>query len=222
MSTAPISAAQATATVNAGVGSLANNYTTFLQLLTTQLKNQDPLSPLDTNQFTGQLTAMTGVQQQLLTNQLLTQMLSQNQGGLSTSSVNLIGKQVSADVPNTTLAGGKADWSYNLGKAAASTKLEIIDSNGRLVWTGSAADNAAGAHAFSWNGKDNSNRQLPDGIYNLKVTAVDSNTQAIASTISVSGIATGVEMIDGQTLLTVGGSKVPISTVTGVKAAPGG
>src|SRR5215212_5962000 len=108
MATAAIDTATAANTVNAGIGSLATNYETFLKLLTTQLKNQDPLSPLETNEFTQQLTQMTGVQQQLLTNQLLTQMISQGQVGLSGSAVNLIGKEVTAEKPNVTLTDGKA------------------------------------------------------------------------------------------------------------------
>src|SRR6476661_4185113 len=91
-------------TVNAGIGSLAGNYETFLKLLTTQLKNQDPLSPLETNEFTQQLTAMTGVQQQLLTNQLLTQMIGQNQANAGSAAVNLVGKTVTVDT-NQALAG---------------------------------------------------------------------------------------------------------------------
>ena len=103
MAVSAVDTTTAANTVNAGIGSLANNYETFLKLLTTQLKNQDPLSPLDTNNFTQQLTQMTGVQQQLLTNQLLTQMISQGQVGLSGSAVNLIGKSVTAEKPTMTL-----------------------------------------------------------------------------------------------------------------------
>ena len=81
--------------INGSLGSLANNYQSFLSLLTTQLKNQDPLSPLDTNQFTQQLTQMTGVEQQLLGNQLLQQLVTE-QAGL-TQAAGLIGKTVTAN-----------------------------------------------------------------------------------------------------------------------------
>jgi len=80
-------------TINNSLASLANNSQTFLTLLTTQLKNQDPLSPLDTNQFTSQLTQMSGVEQQLLGNQLLQQLVSE-QG--VTQAAGLIGKTVTA------------------------------------------------------------------------------------------------------------------------------
>jgi len=220
MAISGVSAAQATATVNSGVGALANNYETFLKLLTTQLKNQDPLSPLDTNEFTSQLTAMTGVQQQLLTNQLLTQMISQDESDLGASSINVIGKQITAEVANTTLAAGKAEWTYSLPKAAASTKLEIFDANGKLVWTGAPTDGAAGSHTLTWDGKDSSKRTMPDGIYNLRVSALDASERVIPATVNVSGLVTGVELLGGRTLLTVGGSKVPMTAVTKITAPP--
>jgi len=80
--------------VNNGLAALADNFQGFLTLLTTQLKNQDPTSPLDTNQFTQQITQMTGVEQQLLSNQLLQQLVNV-QGGL-TAGANLIGKEIMA------------------------------------------------------------------------------------------------------------------------------
>src|SRR5215475_4984650 len=88
------SAAASQDTAALGRARLAENFDTFLSLLTTQLKNQDPLSPLDTNQFTQQLTQMTGVEQQLLGNQLLQQLVNE-QGGMSQAAA-LIGKVVTA------------------------------------------------------------------------------------------------------------------------------
>jgi flagellar hook assembly protein FlgD len=80
--------------LNSGLAGLADNFQGFLTLLTTQLKNQDPTSPADTNQFTQQITQMTGVEQQLLSNQLLQQLVTA-QGGVA-SAANLIGETVTA------------------------------------------------------------------------------------------------------------------------------
>ena len=80
--------------LNNGLSSLADNFQGFLTLLTTQLKNQDPTSPLDTNQFTQQITQMTGVEQQLLSNQLLQQLVSAQSG--VASAANLIGETITA------------------------------------------------------------------------------------------------------------------------------
>jgi flagellar basal-body rod modification protein FlgD len=222
MAVAAVDTKSATNTVNSGIGSLANNYDTFLQLLTTQLKNQDPLSPMDTTNFTQQLTAMTGVQQQLLTNQLLTQMISQGQVGLSGSAVSLIGKEVTAENPTFTLKDGKVAFGYSLDKGAADTTLEVLDSSGQTVWSGKASDNATGPHSLAWNGKTSTGRQLPDGgVYTLRVTSKDSAGNAIASATTATGIVTRVENIDGQTVLTFGNAKALITNITGVtQAAP--
>jgi len=221
MATAAIDTATAANTVNAGIGSLATNYETFLKLLTTQLKNQDPLSPLETNEFTQQLTQMTGVQQQLLTNQLLTQMISQGQVGLSGSAVNLIGKEVTAEKPNVTLTDGKAQFGYSLDAGAADTTLEVVNANGQAVWSGKASDNAQGPHTFDWNGRDSLGRPLPDGgNYALRVTSLSASGKPVAAVTSVTGVVTRVENIDGQSILTIGAAKALLSSLTSVAAPP--
>ena len=220
MATAPVSAAKAAQTLNAGVGALANNYETFLHLLTTQLKNQDPLSPMETTEFTSQLTAMTGVQQQLLTNQLLTQMISQDQIGMSGEAVNLIGKEVIAEDPTITLAQGKADFTYELPKGVAKTKLEVVDSRGKAVWTGEANDNAQGLKTLQWNGTTTDGRQMPDGgEYVLRVTAMDEKGTALPTKRRVAGVVSRVQNIDGQTVLTIGNAKALLSSMTSVALA---
>jgi len=211
-----VNTAQATSTINSGIGALANNYETFLKLLTTQLKNQDPLSPLDTNEFTSQLTAMTGVQQQLLTNQLLTQMISQNQADIGGAAINLIGKNVTMETTSTMLKSGEATWTYNLAGGADKTKLEVLDANGKVVNTINATDNAKGQHTYTWNGKDAAGRALPEGSYDLRVTPTDANDRLIASTVVVTGIASRIENINGVTLLTVGRSRAPLNAITSV------
>jgi flagellar basal-body rod modification protein FlgD len=217
MAVAAVDTSTATNTVNAGIGSLAGNFDTFLRLLTTQLKNQDPLSPMDTNNFTQQLTAMTGVQQQLLTNQLLTQMISQGQVGLSGSAVNLIGKQITAEQPTMTLKDGKIDFGYSLAKGAADTTLEVLDANGQTVRSGKAGDNATGPHSLAWNGKSSTGRQLPDGgLYTLRITSKDSGGNTLAAAPTATGIVTRVENINGQTVLTFGNAKALITNITGV------
>ena len=215
------SISQATQSINGGIGALAQNYETFLHLLTTQLKNQDPLSPLDNNQFTQQLTAMTGVQQQLLTNQLLTQMLGQGQADIGSGAINLIGKVVTVDSNDAVLTDGKAEWKYTLPGAAAGSKLTIVDANGKTVWTGDLVDNGKGEHTVQWDGRDLKGQQLPDGgTYTARFEAEDANGASMPVTAQVTGLATRIQTIDGQTMLTVGSIKAPLTAVTGVQTAP--
>ena len=118
--------------VSAGRTSLATNFNMFLTLLTTQMKNQDPLSPLDNNQFTAQLVQMTGVEQQLASNDLLKQLVA-NTGTSVASAVDLIGKQVRADSADAKLAGGKAQWNYHLDADTSDLKITVLDSSGKTV-----------------------------------------------------------------------------------------
>ncbi|MDO8912528.1 MAG: flagellar hook assembly protein FlgD [Phenylobacterium sp.] len=204
-----------------GTKRLAESFDTFLNLLTTQLKNQDPLSPLDSNQFTQQLVQMTGVEQQLYGNQLMEKLVANTGSGISTA-VALIGRDVKAGTAENAIKDGKATWNFNLNRAADDLKLEVIDSKGRTVYSEAPADMRAGDHTFKWNGKDTSGKQLDDGgPYSLRVTAKDSAGTGVISKVSIQGVVTGVEQVDGKTLITINGAKIPWETVTSInEAAP--
>ena len=208
------STTEATARTTAGRTGLVSNFETFLQLLTTQLKNQDPLSPLDSNEFTAQLTQMSGVEQQLLTNDLLTSLLAaQQSGGLSGAS-NYIGKDATAAWSATALTDGKAQWSYELGTAAGAVKLDVLDGTGRVVWTGEGPSRTEGVSDFVWDGKTNAGAQLPDGgVYTLRVAAQNANGGVVDSQVLTRGRVTGVELYDGQPYLAIGQSIVPLTAV---------
>ena len=202
-----------------GRARLADNFSTFLSLLTTQLKNQDPLSPLDSNQFTQQLVQMTGVEQQLASNDLLKKLVSNTGSGITTA-VSLIGKDVRAVSNDAQLANGKAQWVYKLDLDASDVKVEVLNAKGAIVHAEAATDNKAGDHSFSWNGKDMYGSSMPDGPYTLRVTAKDSTGTTVASTTFVEGRVTGVEQLDGATYITVNGGKIPWNTVTTVREPP--
>jgi flagellar basal-body rod modification protein FlgD len=203
-------------TVNSGQIQLSSDYNTFLQLLTTQLKNQDPLSPMDTNTFTQQLVAMNGVQQQLQTNSLLQTLVNQSSG--SGPAVNLIGKQVQANSPTVSF-NGSADWTYDLGGNAASATMAVTNSAGQVVWSQQAPDLSSGQHAFVWNGQTLTGGQVTSGTYTLKITANDSNLQAMSPQVFVQGVVTGVSSGPSGTLLNLGPTTVNYTTVTQVQNA---
>lgn len=209
-----VTATEASTRTTAGRTSLTSNFETFLALLTSQLKNQDPLSPLDSNQFTQQLTQMSGVEQQLLTNDLLTSLLAAQQGGGLGGASNYIGKDATAAWSATELTDGQASWSYELATGAAAAKLEILDGSGKVVWTGDAPARAEGVHDFEWDGKTTAGSQLPDGgVYTLKVSAQNTSGGTVDSQVLTRGRVTGIELYDGQPYLTIGQSIVPLSAV---------
>ena len=210
----------ATGRIAAGTGMLASNFETFLTLLTSQLKNQDPLSPVDSNQFTAQLTQMAGVEQQLLTNDLLKSLVSAQGGGGLGQAATYIGKEATAAWSATRMADGKATWSYELGANASSATLQVLDGSGNVVWSGDAPSKASGLHDFTWDGKSSSGNDGQDGqVYTLKITAKDAAGGALDSQVLTRGRITGVEMYDGEPYLTVGNAILPLSSVLALEEA---
>ena len=220
-STAASTAATSATTSATGVGKarLAENFDTFLTLLTTQLKNQDPLSPMDANQFTAQIVQMTGVEQQLLTNDLLQKLVTNTSGGVATA-VGLIGKEVRVVSTDAALSGGKADWIYKLDSAAANATVEVLDSTGRVVHAEALKDLDAGEHKYSWNGKDALGHSLPEGTYTLRLAAKSAAGEAVGGSTYIDGLVSAVEQVDGQTMLTINGAKVPWDHVNTVRLPP--
>ena len=210
-------AATAATNLKAGQDNLKLSYNTFLSLLTTQLQHQDPTSPLDTNAFTQQLVQMTGVQQQLLSNELLQTLVNQSSGAQGVGgAVSLIGKSVHATGDTAALDGGQARYSYSLASGAASATLTVKNAAGVAVWSGPASGLAQGRNDFTWDGKDASGKALPDGAYTLSVDAKTSTGAAVASGVEVTGVVKSVEVVDGATVLNLGRTKVPFSAVSEV------
>lgn len=215
-----VTTSNAAGRVGAGSALLNQNFETFLSLLTAQLKNQDPLSPVDSNQFTAQLTQMAGVEQQLLTNDLLTSLLAAQQGGGLSGAAHYIGKEATAVWSATELKDGKASWSYELAGDAASAKLQVLDGAGKVVWEGDAPDKTTGVHDFSWDGKTSAGGQLDDGgVYTLKVVAKNATGETVDSQVLTRGRITAVELYDGQPYLTVGNAILPLSSVIALEEA---
>ena len=198
--------------------SLGANYSTFLNLLTAQVRNQDPLSPMDTTQWTNQLVQYSSVEQQLKGNQYLSQIASNNSAGSMNAAVSYIGKTVTAATDTVTLKDGTATWNYDLGATAGSAKLSVLDADGKVVWTGDAASAglAKGTNSFTWDGKNSAGKAVAAGDYTLTVEAKTASGTTIASSVSLSGAVSSAENIDGTIVLKVGNTRVPMSAVTKV------
>jgi flagellar basal-body rod modification protein FlgD len=220
-STSSTTATTAADSVSSGRTRLAQNFDMFLTLLTTQMKNQDPMSPMDSTQFTQQLVQMTGVEQQLAANDLLKQLVA-NTGTSVSSAVGLIGKEVRAATGEAKLADGKANWTYNLPADATNIKFEILNADGNTIdaSVGKTADATSGDHTFTWDGRSASGAKMPDGTYTLRITATTSQGDTVSATTYVQGLVSGIEQSDGQAVITVGGIKVPVSQVVSVTEPP--
>jgi len=194
---------------------LSNNFSTFLTLLTTQLKNQDPTSPMDSNAFTQQLVMYSQVEQQIDTNTNLKSLITQGSSNAAAITTGYLGKKVSITNGNASLSGGAANWTYNLATAAAATQLTVTDAKGRAVFTGPGAT-AAGNQSFAWNGKDNSGNQLPDGPYKLTVTAKDSGNATVTTSVASAGTVTQIDMTGATPQLIIGNMEVGLADIAAV------
>src|SRR6478736_5923528 len=132
---------------------IASNFTTFLQLLTTQLKNQNPLDPLDTNQFTQQLVEFAQVEQQMKSNDQLSSLVSLEKSAQATTALAYVGATVVVDGATGQLKNGAANWSFNVSKPSNAT-VTIQDSTGQTAFTGTFAVNP-GVQNFTWDGRGN-------------------------------------------------------------------
>lgn len=206
-----ISAATSTATKStndAARATLSQNFETFLTLLTSQLKNQDPLSPIDSNQFTQQLVQYSQVEQQIQTNDTLKTLIAQQKASTAGAALSYLGRTATIADNLTQLKDGGATWTYALSGPSTSTELRVLDSKGREVFRTTGAT-ASGSHAFTWNGKDANGNALPEGGYRLVTKAVDGTGKAITTGIRVEEKITGVDL---------SGADPSVTTASGVRS----
>jgi len=207
--------ASANASSLLGQQEIASNFQEFLQLLTTQLKNQDPLSPLDTNQFTQQLVAFASVEQQLKTNTDLDKLVTLNKTSQATAALGFVGSQVTADGSTTQLKNGVAVWNVTSPRPAAAS-VSIVDQNGNTVWTGQQTLDT-GTQSYSWNGRTSTGAIAPDGLYTIQITAQDAAAQSVAVSTQYTGTVTGVDLSGSQPLLQVGSSYLTVSQIRSIQ-----
>lgn len=193
-------------------GTIANNFNQFLLLLTTQLKNQNPLDPLDTNQFTQQLVQFSSVEQQLRTNDTLSSLLTATKASSASSVAGFIGLNVTADGTTTNLSGGTATWTLNAARAARAASITISDKDGNVVATRTQAL-SSGSQSFAWDGKTSTGLAAPDGDYTIKVTALDATGQPVTVKTEVTGKVDGVDMSGDTPVLLIGATRVPVTSV---------
>jgi flagellar basal-body rod modification protein FlgD len=196
--------------------SLANNFDTFLTLLTAQLQAQDPLNPMDTNEFTQQLVQFSGVEQQIRSNQSLENLTNLMQASAGAASVNYLGQTVLAETNGAFLTEGGARWTYDLPRAAEEVKLTVRDDRGRVVF-GAQGGRERGENTFNWDGKDGGGRVLPDGVYRLTVEAKGAGDQTIAASLTRKGEITEIDLSSGAPVLLLGGVPVEMEKIKRLK-----
>lgn len=206
----------ANGTDSTGVLNFTQNFNTFLTLLTTQLKHQDPLNPTDSAQFTNQLVSFSEVEQQIKTNSQLSTEIAAINSSEAIAAVPMIGRTIEYNGNQALLQNGQAGFSYTLPSNAAAARITVKDDKGATVFA-TTADPTAGRHSFIWNGKDITGTQLPDGgTYTMQVLAADAKGTPITATTTAVGTVTSVSVNNNVATFNVSGIQVPMSQLVNI------
>lgn len=213
MSLASVAAQQNSATTatapqtgSAALNSLSANFGDFLKLLMTQLQNQDPTSPLDTNQFTTELVQFSSVEQQINTNNSLTQLIQLTQAGEVMQASSITGKRVTVSSDHVPLQNGQGTIQFT-APAAEPVDIAIYKDNGTKL-RDVMLTSVKGSNTWTWDGTDSTGRAVPDGSYKVAVTGANTDGTTSALTFSVIGTATGVQNQSNSVQLQLGALSV--------------
>jgi flagellar basal-body rod modification protein FlgD len=212
------SATTATSAASTASKGLANNFDTFLKLLTVQMQNQDPLSPLDTNEFTQQLVSFTGVEQSIQQNKNLETLISEMRGQTLTSAASYIGQDVTVDTDLAKLAtNSNARWNYALESDALSNTLAVTTEGGNILAT-FKGETKRGTHNFNWDGTLPNGTKAAAGTYRLVPVAKASDSSDVTASVQLTGRVDAVESGPSGTKLSVAGLPVDLSQVMRISA----
>lgn len=200
-----IASAANTASTNATAArtQLGGDLNTFLTLLTTQLQNQDPTDPLDTNQMTNQLVQFASVEQQIAMNQNLGSLLSLQQSAQLTAAAPMIGRRIEVTSDRVALQNGSAEIRLPAAGTTTTAEITVMDANGRTIRTQSVPLGSSPT-SWTWDGKNLSGNQLADGAYSVAVAGRTANGEAATVSYTVRGTLTGAERTDSGLTLNMG------------------
>lgn len=182
---------------------LAENFDTFLTMLTVQLKNQDPLSPMDSTEFTNQLVQFSAVEQQIASNKNLENLISVTQTNTKAQAIAYIGHTIEVAGTMLPVQDSKASFSYTLPEEAKSITVTIKDTSGKLI-ANLPAQTTAGRHEVEWDGRDTSGNVVEDGAYKIEIAATNGEGEAIEVGSTVYGRVTDVAADATETLIAMG------------------
>lgn len=226
----PVSSTTTPAASNSALSKLSGDFDTFLKLLTTQLQNQDPTSPMDTNQMTDQLTQFSQVEQQISSNSKLDSILASLTSAASNQNLGYLGRVVEFDSSKLALMTvGKTDAgaevkeavvAYNLPNVAKDVEVQVIDPKTNQVIRTIEGDGEIGRHTVAWDGKDSTGAQVANGVYNFKIVAKDNTGADIANvkTSFISQVYSLENTKDGAQLDVGMGLKITPDVITQVHA----
>lgn len=215
----PVAPAAAQAPATATPKATSKDYDTFLRMLTTQMKNQDPTAPMDATQFVSQIATFTQVEQLTQMNSRVEALGSLFAGSLARLDLGYVGMEVEAKVDAFKYDGRPVDFRYVTG-GAETLEITVVDTAGNTVRTVNG-DPDAGEHEFVWDGNDDGGFAVPEGQYRLVVLAKDAEGQPVQAVTSMRGLVEEVITEGGASILVYSnGTAVDSSMVVGARKAP--
>lgn len=195
---------------------IAGNFDTFMRLLTTQLQNQNPMDPLDMNQFTQQLVQFAEAEQTVKLNEGMEQMVQLTAANTINNAVGYIGKEVTTSGSSAQLRDGQASWALTLADDSPEATITVENENGNAVYT-ETGPLSEGTQVFNWDGRTNTGGFAPDGTYTLSVVAGDGSGGTVETTTATSGIVDGVDMSGEEPVLLSGGWEIRLQDIESIK-----
>ncbi|MBF0492077.1 MAG: flagellar hook assembly protein FlgD [Deltaproteobacteria bacterium] len=214
------SGAASTAVAAAATDRTSLNKNQFLNLLLAQLKNQDPLNPsADPNQFTQQMTQFGQLEQLFNVNDTLKTMGTNQSNIASSDAVNMIGKRIEAKSNLIEVQSGvSSQIGISLPQPAASVKVDVVDTLGRVVRTVNYSNQSAGSAYYDFDGKDSTGAGL-SGVYTLQISAQSANGTTIPAQGILQSTVGGVDYTSGTPMLRVGNRTINIGDVLSINQA---
>jgi len=194
----------------------------FLKMLTAQLQYQNPLDPMNDQEFVAQMAQFSSLEQLENMNTTLTQNAQYNmllsQTINNTMATSLIGRTVTADTNAVGISGGGGtSVTFNAASFALNGTITISDSNGNVVRTLTVNNLPAGNNSVKWDGKDDKGNQVPDGSYTYSVSLTDTSGASVTASTFTTGTVAGVKYISGQAYLLIDGAYIPLSDIREIK-----
>ncbi len=197
--------------------SLADDFSQFLTLLTTQLQNQDPLAPMDSTEFTNQLVQFSQVEQQINSNAKLDSLLQIQLASISSVALGYVGMDVSYLSAEMNYDGAQpVTVNYALGEGAAVAKMNVYNEKKELVYS-IEAPKSVGQNKIVWDGTTSNGTKAEPGTYTVSLDAVNAAGKPIETSTVVSGRVHGIESQNGVVYLLVGERAVSLATVVNAK-----
>lgn len=216
MNVTPLSASTAAPTGSQATRKSSLSQEDFMSLFVAQLRNQNPLQPMDNYQMASQMAQFSSLQALNTMSQAIQNMTAFQASINNLQVAGLIGKNVEAQGNRLSVGQGTVtEGSYQLARAGKVT-IKIYDGEGKLVRTLDEGLRDTSKQKILWDGKNEMGQSLPEGTYTFEVSAIDSTGQPISSTSWLVGAVSGISFEDGITYLHLGSIKITISDIRSI------